>query len=285
MKRLPDFFWEVLVLTSIASGSQLCVVPEKPETLPSLVCRSRSPEPFSLASLHISGIRLGDTLGKIASRYEFVGQEDGWVVFGWYDIDPENRFLRPFLAAQFDQDGKAIVLRGPGIGYEELVGWKELTDSGLIPIAGYQSMGSSAFLNSQPITCREYVWFTSRKNRRSISLVTPRLSRNSDLRARMESFAGSSTTRVYLRHRHAEGCDRSGAANLSHRLREPDRPSPMRIGFFPFPAQPVVEPDCSLSTSDFFQVVAVLVGEYQLAGFGQSNEEFPFLGVSVTARA
>ena len=75
------------------------------------------------------------------------------------------------------------------------------------------------------------------------------------------------------------------AGRLGHRLREPDRSSPMRIRFLPFPTQPVVEPDRSLSTPDVFQVVAVLVGEYQLAGFGQSNEEFSFLGVFVTARA
>ena len=77
----------------------------------------------------------------------------------------------------------------------------------------------------------------------------------------------------------------SGAAALSHRLREPHRPCPVRIRFLPFPAQPVVEPDRSLSALDVFQVVTVLVGEYQLSGVGQTNEKFPFLGVLMTARA
>ena len=58
----------------------------------------------------------------------------------------------------------------------------------------------------------------------------------------------------------------------------------MRIRLPPFPAKPVIEPDRTLLALELFQVVAVLVGEYQLAGLGQPDVEFTLLGVLVASR-
>ena len=61
----------------------------------------------------------------------------------------------------------------------------------------------------------------------------------------------------------------------------------MRIRFRPFPTEPEVEPERSLLTFELFQVVAVLVGEDQLAGLlasRSSDEEFALLCILVAAR-
>ena len=61
----------------------------------------------------------------------------------------------------------------------------------------------------------------------------------------------------------------------------------MRIGFSPFPSEPEVEPERPLQAFGVFQVVAVLVGEDQLAGLlasCSSDEEFALLGILVAAR-
>jgi hypothetical protein len=109
--------------------------------------QEQRPDTLDPSKLHIHGIEIGAKRDDIQSKYRKIGKKNGWTIFASVRIDPDNGFERPFLAAQFDESGRAVVLRGSSIGYRstirDLKGWEELKSSGMIPTPAYKLVGTT----------------------------------------------------------------------------------------------------------------------------------------------